>query len=283
MERFVPLVNVTELTTFIRLIIMCGNYSTIILLYENSTIPILSPILLSSSGQSSIVINIDLAQNDNNSAIYSDEHSLIIPVFDNDLVTKANQSLHQYGFKFYCHYLFASRDTNESALNDKLMTFSVQYKLDNIGVILINPNGSINLFRIIYDQLRVVKIVGSPNSECDEMFYSKSKDFKGDTKYFYAIFDPLRVINITSRNKDGRIVTAMGGRDAYLASLIPSKINITVKMWTIRYSEFDGNDFTGRNFEYEFIKKFLEYDYEVDNLTPYQLDYITFVNGSWKE
>lgn len=284
MDRFVPLINVTELTTFFRIIVLCSNYSTIVILYENSTIPILAPILLSSSSQSSMVINIDLAQVVNNATIYSDEHSLIISVFDNDLVKKANQSRRQYGLKSYCHYLFASRDI--SAVYDNLITFSMQYKLDNSGVVLINKNGSISLFRIIYDQLLAVKFVGPPNSSCsiyEKMFYPKTIDLKAEDKYFYAIFDPPRVINIKSRNTNGEIVTAMGGREAYLASLIPRKMNITIKVWTIPFSEYDKNNYNENNSEYKFMKDFLEKTYDGDNLTPYQLDYITFVNESWRD
>lgn len=135
MNIFLPFQNVTELTTFYRLIFWCSNYSNIILLYENSTIPILEPILLGLNGHSSIVINIDLEQHHNYTNVYSDENSLIISVFDNNLVKKADQLRQQYGFKPYCHYLFVSMDINENELNDKLMTFAVKYKLDNIVMV----------------------------------------------------------------------------------------------------------------------------------------------------
>lgn len=280
-----PLISETELTTFFKLFILCSKYSTIILLYENATISNLAPILLSTSNLSSIVINTDLARHDDSAKIYSDENSLIISVFDNDLIKKTNKSRLQYGLKYYCHYIFASNEINDNAqLNIQLIKYAEQYRIYNIVLILNNPNGSFKLFRIIYDQLLVVINFDLLYKDCsiyEKMFYPKTKDLKGEVKYAYAIFDPPRAINITSRKKDGTNGISMGGCEAYLASLIPRKINVTVKLFTVRMSDYYLNEL--KNHEIVFLKEFLEKAYEDDNLIPKQLFYITFVDQSWKE
>lgn len=211
-----------------------------------------------------------------NKTIYSDEHTLVISVFDDDHVKKANKSVVNYGLQGYYHYLFVSWNINERALSDQITRFAVKYKLNNIGLISMDPNGTFQLSRIIYDQLSVEKIpVLHKEGDCsiyEKMFHAKTKDTKGDDQYVYVMLDPPRGINLTHRNKDGQEVITMGGREAYLATLIPKKMNITMKLFrllvSIDYFEQDkGTD------EFFFLTEFLEKAYEEDNFTPKELDY----------
>lgn len=271
-----------NLTTFCRLILLCGKYSNIIILYENASIPILEPLVLASSGYSSIIVNIDLEQRYINATIIADEHSLIISVFDTDLVKKLNQSMQQHGFKYYSHYLFVPRDIlNDSTLIDELITLAVQYKMENVVLINIKPNDKFKISRIIYHQLSVVGILVFPNNDCgiyDKMFYPYTKDLKGAEQYVYVLFDSPRGINLTSRNKDGKQMISMGGRDAYLATLIPSRINITLKLFSVVFSaEYNESDY-----EYTYLKEYFEKTYEEDNLTPKQLEYKTILQSQLK-
>lgn len=264
MEHLLPLINLTQIKTFFSLILLCGNYSRIILINENSTKPFLDPLLKSTSGHHSsiVVINIDIVQH--NATFYTDENSLIVSVFDNDVVEKANQSCILYGFKPYAHYLYVT--LNESEQNENLLsTLALEYKFDNIGLVSID---TFNVFRI--DRNDIVKIVDIFNDDCniyEQMFYVKTKDFKGEDLYVYVLFDPPRGINLTSQSKDNKQMISMGGRDAYVASLIPSKLNITLKLFTILFSpEYNGSDSI-------FLRDFIEKSYEEDNFTPKHLEY----------
>lgn len=273
MDHILPNTNLGNLTTFYSMIFLCGNYSNIIILYENSTVPILEPLVLSSSDYSSTIINIDLEQRHINATIHSDEHSLIILLFDNDVVTKSNQSIQHNDFKYYCHYLFVSKDIiNDSSLIDKLITLAEQYKIYYFGLITSNENFKIS--RIIYNQHSAVTIPISPNNGCsiyDELFYAYTKALKGEEKYVYVLFDAPRGINLTSRNKDGKQIISMGGRDAYFSTLIPSRINITLKLYSIIFSA----DYNESDYEYAYLKQYFEKTYEEDNYTPKQLEYET--------
>lgn len=287
MEAFISLINATQLTILYRLLLLCGNYSKVLILYENSTIPILEPIVISSSDYSSVVGNIDLAPPyDDYDKIHFDYNSLIIFLFDKDVVMKATKLEMRYGYKPYCHFLFVSSDNNESGLNGRFMIPARQSTIDHFGLILINANGSFALFHIIHDSQLVVKILNIPNKGCsiyNKMFYSKIKDFKGENQYVFIALDPPRAINVTSENEYGNQVISMGGTAAYLASLIPTKVNITVKLWTIRISTFGYNSHNSEinHAYYEFLKDFTERTYEDDNLTPKQLECITL--GSSKD
>lgn len=74
----------------------------------------------------------------------------------------------------------------------------------------------------------------------------------------------------------------MGGREAYLASLIPTKINIAVKLYTLHASTISiRSTFIELNRFHEFINKFLEITYEDDYSSPKQLDCISL--KSFKE
>lgn len=262
---------------------MCGKYSQNIILYENSTIPILEPLLLSSSGYSSTIINVDLLQKKKYEDFHSDDHSLIVLVFDNTAMRKTTMFRMQFNFKSYCHHLFVSRDKNELAVNIKILRIALRNKLDNVGVILVNSIGTIQLSHIIYDQMAYNKIIAIPQNDCyiyNNMFYSKTKDLKGDNKYVYFTLDIPRTINVKSRNNDGKEVFGVGGRYAYLASLIPRKINITLQMCTVHFSADHDESTYGR----KFFEGFMEKTYEADNLTPKPLDYITIssTKGSMK-
>lgn len=271
-----------HVATFCRLIFLCGNYTTVKWMYENSTIPILEPIVLRMSGYRSFFVNIDLDQRYKLVDVNSDKHSLIIYMFDNDPVMKINTFGLQHDLKPYYHYLFASRDINDTTLSNKLITFAIQYKLDNIALMIINPNETFQLSRIIYDQRVASKIPGLAFNDCDKMFYAKTKDLKREDIYVYIRPDPPRAINVASRNKVGNEVIRIGGRDAYLASLIPIKINITLKLWTFRLSAFDTlkGYSANRKYLFLFLKEFLETIYEDDNLTPKQLDCMQFIRNA---
>lgn len=210
------------------------------LLYDNSTIPVLDPIVSYMKGYSLILINIDLSeQRHNNFNFNSLEQSIIVCVLDNDPIMRIEQ--------FEQHNFSATPEFNDNTLSDKLIKFAVQCNIDNIGLILIHSNRTFKLYHLIHTQLFDVDILGFPKNDCtiyDKLFYVKRKVFHGDDRYVSVILDPPRAINVRSRNKDGKQVISMGGRDAYLASLIPIKINITMKLWTFRLSEYDLNEIT---------------------------------------
>lgn len=281
MDRLLPNVNVKQLIAFFKMLLLCGNYAIVKLVFENSTEPILDPIVFSMSGYSSIFINIDAERHNSIHAdISSDEHSLIICVFDEDPLLKINNIGPAYNLQQLSHFLFASRHPYENAISRRVMTFARQNFVDNVGLILLKPNGTFKLSRLIYDQDSDVKIPTFDSQECsiyDKLFYPKSKDFKGEDKYVHALLDPPRTLNISSLNENGNQVFGMGGREAYFASLIPNKVNITIKLWTFRLSEYDINDILMSKKLNFFLKEFLEKAYETDNLIPKQVEYMTFV------
>lgn len=279
MDRFVRPINVKQLITFYKFIFLCGKFSTIVILYENSTVPMLEPILLSSSNYVSLIINTDLAKNYRNTTLNPHEHSLIVSAFDmdvdKDVVLKLKLLLRKYKIKSYGHYLFVTWNRKASVLHERLMRFADTYKLDNMGLILINPNGSFEISRITYDPSLVVDIPDIPNEHCssiyDRMYHRKTKDLISPDPYVYILIDPPNVINLTSRSVAEREVISMGGRDAYLASVIPRKLNITLKLCTVLFSY----DYNENQNEYKFLKEFMEKTYEEDNREPKQLDYTT--------
>lgn len=283
MDRILPHINVKQLKTFYKLILLCGNFTTILIFYENSTIPILEPIVSSTSSYTSIIINIDLAKNDINTTISSHEHSIVISVLQNDVVLKIKNSLRLYRLKFYGYFLFATWNINASNLYDRLMvSFSFLFKYDNIGLVLIDPNGTFQLSRISYDPNYVVNISAFPGNNCsiyEKMFHLKTKDLKVDAIYAYALIDPPNVINLTSRNEDGNEVLSIGGRDAYITSLIPRKLNITLKLCTVLHS----NELSKNINEYTFVKEFMEKVYEEDKYEPKQLEYVILpAHNNWE-
>lgn len=211
------------------MILFCGKYSQIIILFENSTLPILEPIVMSSSRYSSININVDLVQNYNNN-------------------------------------WFVSTDNNELEVNIKILRITMKNKLNVVGLILVNSNETPQLSNMIYDKMMFIKIIDIPRNDCiiyNKLLYSKTKDFEGEKKYVYFTFDPTRTINLTSRNNDGKEVFSVGGRETYLASLIPRKFNITLQMCTIHFSA----DHMEGTYGHKFFADFMEKTYEADGLT----------------
>lgn len=277
MDLILPLKSVTLFSTLCRMILLCGNYSQIIILYENSTIPILEPFLLSSSCYSSIIINVDLLQKKRYEDFYSDDQSLIVLVFDNTAIRSTTMFRMQFDFKTYCHHLFVSSDNNVLDMNFKVLRIALRNKLDNVGLILVNSIGTIHLSYLIYNQMTFVKIIANPKNECyiyDQMLHSKTKDLKGENKYVYFTLDIPRTLNLTSRKNNGKEVFGVGGPYAYLASLIPRKFNITLQMCTVHFSADHNESTYGR----KFFEGFMEKTYEADNLTPTQLNYITIAS-----
>lgn len=284
MDLFSPQINVTQLINFYKLFILCGNYSTILILYENSTIPILEPIVLGASDHSSIIFNIDWEQRNNSVTYTSEEHSLIIAVFEQDMVNKLinPHDSTKYSLKGNFHFLFVSRNTDEIEMKDNLMKLAVPNNLDNVGLIQCKANGTLDIYRIIYDQNIFIQTFDSPNNNCsiyNKMFYKKTHDLRGESVYVYVRLEPPHAINVTSHDEIGKKVISMGGRYAYLAELIPKKINITLKLCTVRISEYDPNNYTDYGYQYEFLKGFTEKTQEVDIHTATQLDYKTFVRN----
>lgn len=234
----------------------------------------MEPVMSGTSGYRSIIFNIDLEKRDiNDATINSDQHSLIIFVVDNDIATKFYEAMKLHGFKYYCHYLFVSKDIiKERAEIDKLITFVVQYSLDNVVLIDIKRNEKLELSRIIYDQRSAVAIPDFPRKDCriyDKMFYTYASALKGEDKYVYVLFDSPRGINLTSRNKDGTQMISMGGRDAYLATLIPRRLNITVKLCAISFTA----DYNENDYEYAYLKEFIEKTFEEDDFITPKLEY----------
>lgn len=280
MYQFLPFIIVRQIKTFYELILLCGNFTTILIFYENSTILILEPIVSATSSYTSIIINIDLAKNDINTTIPSHEHSMIISALESndkgEVTSKIKKSLRLYRLNFYGFYLIATWNINVNALYERLMVFADLYKFDNVGLVSINPNGTFELSRITYDPSSVVSIPEFPDTNCnmyDKMFHLKTKDSKIDDLYAYILIDPPNVINLTSKDNDGIEVISMGGRDAYIASIIPRKLNISLKLCTVLHSY----DFAKNTNEYRFVNEFMEKPYKEDNREPKQLNYTTFL------
>lgn len=240
----------------------------------------LEPLVSSTSSYSSIIINIDLPKIALNTAIQSHEHSLVISVFDYDAVFKTKVALGLNRSKFYGYYLFATSSSNASEQLDRLLVFGFLYKFDNVGLVLINPNGTFQLSRITYDPKSVINIPDFHDKNCsiyDKMFHLKTLDSKIDDLYAYALIDPPDLIKLTSQNANGQEVISIGGRNAYIASLIPRKLNITLKLCTIDFLFETYNDKSENTalkvIMTDFLNELMLKTYIEDNREPKQLNY----------
>lgn len=281
MDRLIPLLPLKKLTQFFGFFVLCKNYSTIKLIYENSTIPLLEPIVLGSRGLSSIIINHDLAHK-NFSEMYTDQHSLIISVFDSELIKKSYECASKYRLNSFYHYLYISQDENQPKLIDELMLYAKEYRLANIAVMFINKDGSFNIFRITYDQDSVIEVADSFNIKCgtyNQIFYPKTNDLKGEEKCVFVLVGPPGGIIQTMQNKYGKQVSRIGGIHAYLATLIPLKINITLKVVTEIYSEYEDVKKTD---DYVLMKNVIEKPYKADYQLPMPLEYLRVTNTDYE-
>lgn len=225
MDRLIPLVPLKKVTQFFRLLLLCKNYSTIILTYENATISLLEPIVLSLNTHISIILNHDLSDYN----LDTDQHSLIISLVESNLVYTTRKIRNNYYLNSYCHYMYVTRDQNETNKNFELNYNAKTYHLANIASMFITEDGSFNIFRITYDQDTVAKFIHSSfNDTCgvyNQIFHPKQNDLMGEVRYV-----SVPIILPTSSNKNGKKISRIGGSHAYFATLIPSKLNITIKL-----------------------------------------------------
>lgn len=222
----------------------------------------LDPIVTSISGYSSIFINFDILKRYDYGN--KNEYSLIILLLENDSLIKISQLGRQYDLMAYHHFLIASKN---STLNDKITNFAVTSKINNIGLILFNQNGTYKLSRFVRQNF--VFLPGEHNN-CSiyDRLFATSNDLKGIDNYVYIKLDPPHGIILKGRNKEGKQVHTIGGREAYLASLIERKINIPFKL--IAYSQ--SAEHKEGTLPYIFVHEFHEKIYEDDNHMSRQSD-----------
>lgn len=265
---------------------LCSNYSAVIFLYDGTTVDVAHSIFESVQPPAHPWITINVDNDIDNNRTYDqidiDSRLFIITVFDSDkYIDKFIDAHLHYRFRdsFSRFIIWPTAITQSKCLQKaaELMFHYDDLNLVNVAMISWTNNDSLNVYRLMSDSMTTVAMSTVDESwptismlNCaklhNELFYDKELDLIGATRYAYTMIDPPRGINLTKFNAQTKQDQFhMGGRNAYLSSLIASYLNITLKLFAIPF----GNNEQGNIFFHEYFER----TYVEDTRTPRELAY----------
>lgn len=302
--------NVTVLTQFLSIFFTVNNFATIILVYENSTSNLASSILEGTTAPLKwATINIDVHyiyppppngpyqifftddedfKRHDHEMIFKDPESFIISVFDQDrpadklLFTRKRFPLNERCSNFIILPTADDRAMTQSYIKS-LMTAVASLRLVNVaGIIWKQDSFSVDLLRLRYDTGEVVPIAtNDPSTVMAQAFYDKTLDMQGREIVVFILFEPLRIINLTSSLEQYQQQVNVGGRDGFFCAILDELLHTksTFFTWDIsEYTEQLTNSATLRFFEDFFRRSYIE-----DDLQPNHIEYAIVMRDSKEE
>lgn len=300
--------NATVLTQFLSIFFTVNNFAAIILVYENSTSSLASSILESTTAPLKwATINIDVNysypppengpyqifftddedfERHDHEVIFKDPESFIISVFDQDqpadklLFTRKRFPLNERCSNFIILPSADDLATTQSYI-ESLMTAVAALRLVNIaGVIWRHDSLRVDLLRLRYDGEAVPIATNDPSTVLSQAFYDKTLDMQGREIVVFVLFEPLRIVNLTSSLEQSQQLN-VGGRDGFFGALLDELLHTKSTFFTWDISEY-ADQLTNPN-TLKFFEDFYRQVYIEDDLQPNQIEYEIIMRDTKEE
>lgn len=304
------LYDATVLTQFLSMFFTVNNFPAIILVYENKTSSLATSIQVDIAAPLKwATINVDINYNYpppvnrpyqifftddedfkryDHEVVFKDPESFIISVFDQHRpAEKLLFTRKRFPLNERCSNLIILPSADNLTITklyiEDVMTAVAALQLVNFaGIIWHQDSFSVELVRLRYDIGEAVPIAtNDPSTVMAHAFYDKTLDMKDREIAVFVLFEPLRMINLTSTLKHGPPHLSVGGRDGFFGAIFDDLLHTKSTFFTWDISEYT-EQLTNSN-TLKFFEEFFRRAYVEDDLEPNHLKYEIVMQDSKNE